>query len=344
MKHIYKTYKSTLLILSFTLLFASGCNKSSNDSPDDTKTLIMAHAMHLEHPVSKAMAFMDQRIDEISGGKLKIKMYPNQQLGSERELLELVQIGTVAMTKVSGAALGKIVPEVTIFSLPYLFNNEAHLKAVQNSQIGDQILQAGAAYGLKGLTYYDAGFRSFYTVDTPVRTPSDLDGLKIRVQESQMAIQIMQALGASPTPLSYGELYTALQSGVVDGAENNPPSFHTARHYEVCNYYSLDQHTAVPDFLVISTNVWNSLTDQEKEWLNQAVEESAAKQEKLWDQAVEEAMNIVKEDGVEIIRPDKAPFQQAVQPIYSQFEANNPELYELVEQIRKVQPNNQSTQ
>ncbi|WP_310681987.1 DctP family TRAP transporter solute-binding subunit, partial [Aliifodinibius sp. S!AR15-10] len=232
MMHINKFYKSTVLLLTCSIVFLLGCNKSNPDTPNDTKTLIMAHAMHLEHPVSKAMAFMDERVEEISDGKLKIEMYPNQQLGSERELLELVQIGTVAMTKISGAALGKIVPEVTIFSLPYLFRSEAHLHAVQKSEIGAEILEKGAAYGLKGLTYYDAGFRSFYTVDNPIRTPSDLQGMKIRVQESQMAIQTMQALGASPTPLSYGELYTALQSGVVDGAENNPPSFHTARHYE----------------------------------------------------------------------------------------------------------------
>ncbi|MDR8394686.1 TRAP transporter substrate-binding protein DctP, partial [Aliifodinibius sp. S!AR15-10] len=154
----------------------------------------------------------------------------------------------------------------------------------------------------------------------------------------------MQALGASPTPLSYGELYTALQSGVVDGAENNPPSFHTARHYEVCNYYSLDQHTAVPDFLVISTNVWNDLTDQEEKWLMQAVDESSAKQEVLWDEAVEEAMNIVKDAGVEIIRPDKAPFQKAVQPVYSRFKENNPDLYEWIDKIRNVQSNNQDIQ
>ncbi|WP_395258743.1 TRAP transporter substrate-binding protein [Halalkalibaculum sp. DA3122] len=336
-------YSSNLLLFSMALLLFWGCSRSDT-ATDRSKTLIMAHAMHLEHPVSKAMAYMDERVEEISDGRLKIEMYPNQQLGSERELLELVQIGTVGMTKISGAALGKIVPAVTIFSLPYLFRNEAHLKAVQNAPIGQEILQRGAEYGLKGLTYYDAGFRSFYTVEKPVREPADLNGMKIRVQESQMAIQTMQALGASPTPLAYGELYTALQSGVVDGAENNPPSFHTARHYEVCNYYSLDQHTSVPDFLVISTNVWIDLTDQEKKWLSQAVEESAARQEVLWDEAVEEAMNIVTEAGVEIIRPDKGPFQEAVQPVYDRYAQQNPELYKMVEQIREIQPDSQQVQ
>lgn len=338
------SYWFKLLSLTLSVLFISGCGRSDNRASDGMKTLIMAHAMHLEHPVSKAMAFMDDRVEEISDGKLKIEMYPNQQLGSERELLELVQIGAVAMTKVSGAALGKIVPEVSLFSLPYLFRDEAHLHAVQKSGIGTQILEKGSAYGLKGIAYYDAGFRSFYTVDTPIHTPSDLQGLKIRVQQSQMAIQTMRALGASPTPLSYGELYTALQSGVVDGAENNPPSFHTARHYEVCNYYSLDQHTAVPDFLVISTNVWENLTDQERKWLMQAVEESSAKQEVLWNEAVEEAMNIVKEAGIEIIRPDKTPFQEAVQPVYTRFQRDNPDLYKWIDKIRNVESINQDIQ
>ncbi|MDX1637417.1 MAG: TRAP transporter substrate-binding protein [Balneolaceae bacterium] len=297
----------------------------------------MAHAMHLEHPVTKAMNYMAERLEEISDGRMRIEMYPNQQLGSERELLELVQIGSVAMTKVSGANLENIVPEIKVFSLPYLFRNEEHMDAVHKGPIGEQLLEEGAAYGLKGLAYYDAGFRSFYTVDTPVREPADLEGLKIRVQESQMAIQTVAAVGASPTPLSYGELYTALQGGVVDGAENNPPSFHTARHYEVCNYYSLNEHSAVPDFLLISTNVWLDLTEQQKQWLSQAVDESVQRQEVLWDQAVEEAMNIVKEAGVEIIRPDKKPFREAVQPIYNRFREENPDVYKWVERIQQVE-------
>ncbi len=333
----FNSYRLVLLSFLISFCFFTGCDEAEIPLGDGSNTLLMAHAMHNEHPVAKAMAYMDERVEEISDGKLKIKMYPNQQLGSERELLELVQIGSVAMTKVSGANLENIVPEIRLFSLPYLFEGEEHLKNVQKSEIGEQLLEEGATYGLKGLAYYDAGFRSFYSVDKPIREPSDLRGMKIRVQESQMAIQTINAFGGSPTPISYGELYTALQGGIVDGAENNPPSFHTARHYEVCQYYSLDEHTAVPDFLIISTNVWTNLTEQEKEWLSQAVEESVARQETLWDEAVEEAMTIVKEAGVEIIRPDKEPFQNAVQPIYEQFEKNHPEIYELVEQIRQVQ-------
>lgn len=331
--------RSVLLLSLFPLFLFAGCGKSDSESADLTKTLIMAHGMHNAHPVAKAMGYMAERVEEHSEGKLNIEMYPNRQLGSERELLELVQIGSVAMTKVSGAKLENIVPEIKVFSLPYLFRGSEHMNKVFNSEIGDQILQKGAAYGLKGLAYYNAGFRSFYTVDTPIRKPEDLQGLKIRVQESQMAIQIVNALGAAPTPLAYGELYTALQGGVVDGAENNAPSFHTARHYEVCGYYSLDEHTAVPDFLLISTNVWNSLSDQEQKWLSRAVEESVEKQEQLWGKAVEEAMTVVKEAGVEIIRPDKEPFQEAVQPIYENFREDYPEVYKWVEKIQKVQVN-----
>lgn len=335
--HTLKTGRSVTLLLAISFVMLTGCSKTDKESADGTKTLLMAHAMHNEHPVSKAMEYMVERVEEISDGKLKIDMYPNQQLGSERELLELVQIGSVAMTKVSGANLENTVPEIRVFSLPYLFDGEAHLKKVQKGDIGKQLLEKGAAYGLKGLAYYDAGFRSFYSVNKPIHEPSDLQGMKIRVQESQMAIQTINSFGGSPTPISYGELYTALQGGIVDGAENNPPSFHTARHYEVCQYYSLDEHTAVPDFLIISTNVWISLTDQQKEWLRQAVEESVEKQETLWEEAVEEAMSVVTEAGVEIIHPDKEPFQKAVQPVYEQFEENHPEIYKLVERIQQVQ-------
>lgn len=335
--YTFKTCRTVtlLLVISFAMLW--GCSNANKDSADGTKNLLMAHAMHNEHPVSKAMEYLAERVEEISDGKLKIDMYPNQQLGSERELLELVQIGSVAMTKVSGANLENTVPEIRVFSLPYLFEGEAHMKKIQYGEIGEQLLEKGAEYGLMGLAYYDAGFRSFYSVDKPIREPADLQGMKIRVQESQMAIQTIDAFGGSPTPLSYGELYTALQGGIVDGAENNPPSFHTARHYEVCQYYSLDEHTAVPDFLIISTNVWTALTEQQQDWLSQAVEESVQRQEVLWEEAVEEAMTVVKEAGVEIIRPDKEPFQEAVQPIYEQFKENNPEVYKWVERIQEVE-------
>jgi len=324
----------TSSILIFVALLFTGC---SEEQQGEQKTIILAHAMHATHPVTLGMNYMTERLEEISDGRLTVKTYPTSQLGGERELLELVQIGTVGITKVSGAALENIVPAARVFSLPYLFRDEEHYRKVVDGDIGREILDAGTVFRLKGIAYYDAGFRSFYTVDRPIITPDDLRGLKIRVQPSVMAINLIRAYGGSATPLAYGELYTAFQGGIVDGAENNPPSFYSSRHYEVTNYYIINEHTAVPDFLIISTPLWESLTEQEQQWLQEAIDESVQYQRVLWDESVLESMEAVKAAGVEVIYPDKEPFRERVMPIYDTFRESYPDLYQLVERIREVE-------
>lgn len=328
----FRKYLS-ITIFSFLILFFSGCEQAT-----DVKTLRLGHGLDVTHPVHKAMEFMAEKVEEKSDGKLKIKIYPSQQLGSERELLELLQIGSLDITKVSAAVLENFAPKIRVFSLPYLFRNDEHKFEVFDSEVGKSLLQEPEQYWLRGLTYYDAGFRSFYTKTKPIEKPADLQGLKVRVQESAMAISLVNNLGGSPTPISWGELYSALQQGIVDGAENNPPSFHTSRHYEVCKYYSLNEHTAVPDILLIGTKTWDKLSEQQQQWLQEAADESAIHQRKLWAEAEKEALKVVKEAGVKINRPDKEPFMKMTQPIYDQIKANNPELYELAERIRQVQP------
>jgi TRAP-type C4-dicarboxylate transport system substrate-binding protein len=188
---------------------------------------------------------------------------------------------------------------------------------------------------LRGLTYYDAGSRSFYTKEHPIEHPADLEGMKIRTQESNLAMRTIQALGGSATPIAWGELYTALQQGVVDGAENNPPSFYLSRHYEVCPYYSLDEHTSTPDVLLIGTPLWDSLSTEEQRIIDEAAAESALLQRKLWMEATEEALQAVLEAGVTILRPDKRPFAEAVEPVYQDYRSDR-ELYSLAVQIRNV--------
>lgn len=323
-------------VLFFSVLIAIAGLSFSSCSESDSKTLILAHGMHMTHPVTKAMEFMAERVEEKSNGKLILKIYPNQQLGSERELLELVQISTVDITKVSAANFGMFVPDFRVFELPYLFRNKAHADSVFWGEVGREILLSGTDRNFRGLTYYDAGLRSFYTKEQPVKHPDDLAGLKIRVQESAMAINFINSLNGSPTPISYGELYTALQSGIVDGAENNPPSFYSSRHYEVTNYYSLTQHTGVPDVLLTSTRAWGELTEQERQWLQEAADESADYQRKIWKESVKESMEEVQKAGVEVFNPDRQPFLEQVQPLYSQFKRQHPNLYKWVEQIRNV--------
>lgn len=313
------------------ILLLGACNKVKK-----AKEIKLAHGLNVDHPVHKAMEFMAERIDEKSGGELKIKVYPSQQLGTERECLELLQIGSLGMTKVSAAVLENFTPSIRVFSLPYLFRNDEHYLKVLRGEIGRELLLQSQEFWLRGLTYYDSGKRSFYTKDRPIRKPGDLQGLKIRVQESVMAIELIQTLGGSPTPISWGELYTALQQGVVDGAENNSPSFFSSRHYEVCNFYSIDQHTAIPDLLLISTIWWNKLSSQEQQWLQEAADESSVYQFKIWKEAEKEAMKAVKEAGVEIIYPEKEPFIEKVESLYQSYKNQDPELYELARRIQEV--------
>ena len=336
MKWIPKVFLA-LLIVCFSSLLVYQITSQASDSEQNKKTIILAHGMHVSHPVSIAMDSLARYAEQYSDGQLKIEVYPSSQLGSERELLEQVQFGMVGITKVSGAKLENIVPAIRVFSLPYLFRDDNHLEKVLWGEVGNALLKEGEKYKLKGLAYYDAGERSFYTKDRPILHPDDLSGLKVRVQPSVSAMQLINTLSGSPTPLAYSELYTAFQGGIVDGAENNPPSFYSSRHYEVTNYYVLDEHTAVPDILVINTDLWNSLSDRQKKWLNQAVEQSVADQRKLWQQAEQEALREVKKAGIEVIKPDKEPFRKKVQPIYNQLEQHNPDLYQWVERIRQVQ-------
>jgi tripartite ATP-independent transporter DctP family solute receptor len=302
---------------------------------DGVRLIKLGHGLPTSHPVHQAMTFLAERVREKSNGAIRIDIHPNEQLGTERECIELLQIGSLGMTKVSASVLEGFVPVYAVFSLPYIFRDEAHRFAVFDSDIGRRILLAGERFGLRGLTYYDAGSRSFYTKERPIERPADLAGMKIRTQESNLAMKTIQALGGSATPIAWGELYTALQQGVVDGAENNPPSFHLSRHYEVCPYYSLDEHTSTPDVLLIGTPLWRSLTPEEQRIIEDVAAESAILQRKLWQEATQEALDAVRAAGVTILHPDKRPFAEAVESVYEDYRSDAA-LFSFAEQIRDV--------
>jgi tripartite ATP-independent transporter DctP family solute receptor len=325
-------YSKPLLVFLTLLLILGACQVDTN-----VRIIKLGHALTTSHPVHEAMVFMAKRVEEKSNGALIVKIYPNQQLGTERELVELLQIGSLGMTKVASAIMESFAPQLQVFSQPYLFRDDAHRNAVLQGEIGKELLLAGEDFWLRGLCYYDAGKRSFYTTKKSIDMPADLIGFKIRVMESNTAINTVKSFGGSPTPVSYGELYSALQQGVVDGAENNPPSFLTSRHYEVSKYYSINEHSAIPDMLIISTKVWEKLSDQEKEWVQEAADESAVFQYELWAKSVEESLATLKEAGVEITYPDQEPFRKAVEPIYELMKLNNPEMYSLIEKIRNYE-------
>lgn len=314
-------------LLGVLLLFTQ-CNKVSS-----TRVIRLGHGLDVTHSVHQAMLQADTYLNQLSDGKMRIQIYPNQQLGSERECLELLQIGSLDMTKVSGAVLENFAPKLKIFGLPFLFDDKAHLFRILDGPIGRELLEEGNEFWLKGVGFYDSGSRSFYTKERPVENPEDLNGLKIRVQESVSAFAMVKQLGASPTPISWGELYTALQQGVVDGAENNPPSFYLSRHYEVCKFYSIDEHTMIPDVLLVSTHLWERLNPQEQEWLQAAIDQSVPYQRQLWVQSEEESLQAVIDAGVEVSYPEKTQFQEATQSLYTAFK-KDPAMARLIERIR----------
>ncbi|TDS16779.1 tripartite ATP-independent transporter DctP family solute receptor [Maribacter caenipelagi] len=301
----------------------------------EAKTLRLGHGLDVSHSVHKAMVKMGEDLLARSGGKLKLEIYPSQQLGTERECLELLQIGSLDMTKVSVGVLENFAPKMKVLGLPFLFRDRQHSFDVLDGPIGEKLLNEGEKYWLKGLGYYDAGSRSFYTMNKPIEKPEDLVGEKIRVMESATAVNMVKALGGSPTPISWGELYTSLQQGVVDGAENNPPSFYLSRHYEVCKYYSLDEHTVLPDVLLIGTYVYDKLTEQEQKWLNESVKKSVKYQRILWAEAEAEALREVQKAGVQIIRPDKTLFAEKVEGIFEGYKEDK-EMYSLIIQIQET--------
>ena len=321
--------KYKLLTLYCLIFMLISCKKESGN-----KVLYLAHNLPRTHPVHLGILEFQKALESSSKGALKAKIFPDGQLGSEREVLELLQIGSVAATKVSAATLSNFVPEYNILGIPYLFRDKQHLFDVLEGPIGKSILEKGSKFWLRGLCYFDAGSRSFYTRDKAIRTPDDLKGLKIRVMNNQMAINMVNALGASATPLSYSELYTAMQQGVVDGAENNPPSFVSSNHYEINKYYTLDQHSFVPDVLLIGTKYWEKLSEEEKTWIQDAADKSAQAQKKFWNDSVDESMKIAKEAGVEIIIPDKTLFAEKSISVIQDFIIKYPEMAPIVNQIK----------
>ena len=304
--------------VAFALLTGKG--NSRIQGPANTVVLKLAHSLDQQHPVHLSMEFMAERLARKSGGQLVVEIAPNGQLGGETECVSLVQRGALALTKVSTAPLETFVPEFAVFSVPYIFDDEEHFWRVLDGELGAELLSAGEETGIRGLCYYDAGARSFYTVDRAILKPDDLRGLLIRVMESPTSMAMVEALGGSPTPVDFGELYTALQQGVVDGAENNPPSFYSNRHYEVCKEYSLDQHTRTPDILLISQKRWERLTPQQQTWVSEAADESAQYQRRLWSEKTAEALAEAEKMGVTIHHPDQVPFQESVKPMLASYD------------------------
>ena len=324
--------KKNLYLISIILFFTfSACNDLTVN-----RIIRLGHGLSTSHSVHKGMVHFGKKLEELSKGRFKVQIYPSQQLGTERQCVELLQIGSLDMTKVSASILENFAPSIKVFGIPYMFRDKTHCFNVLDGPIGKELLNGTEKYWLKGLGYYDSGSRSFYTIDKSLVGPDDLDGLKIRVMESQTAIDMVKSLGGSPTPISWGELYTALQQGVVDGAENNPPSFYLSRHYEVCKYYILDEHTTVPDVVLMSTHLWNSLSSQEQDWIQKAIDLSVVEQRRLWLESERESLEAVQAAGVQVSYPDKTLFSEKSKSVLDEYQ-KDPDLKIFIEKIKNTQ-------
>ena len=299
-------------------------------------TLKLSHNHDRNHPVHEAMQFMADRAKELSGGSLRVRIYPDATLGSQRESTELLQIGALDMMKSNASELESFEPSYSVYNLPYLFRDSDHYYQVTMGDIGEEILNSSEDKGFIGLTYYTAGSRNFYAAK-PIMSPADLKGMKVRVQPSPTAVSMVEHMGASPTPLAYGELYTALDQGVVDSAENNITSFVTSGHGEVAKQFTFSEHAMIPDVLAISKMSWDKLSADEQKALKQAARESTMKMKELWTVAEEKNRKVAEEKmGVTFMTVDKTPFVKSVEPMYTALKKSNPELSAIVDQIRNT--------
>ncbi len=284
-------------------------------------------------PGEKGFKFFADRIAEETNGQIKITLYPNAVLGDLGETIEQVQSGVLELSKTSCGWLSNFVPMVDIFSIPYLFRDKDHYWSILEGEVGKEIARYTEEAGLKLLFWVDAGARSFYNNVRPIYTPDDLKGLKIRVMGSEIMIKTMEAFGASPTTTAFSEVYTAIQTGVIDGAENNPPSVDRMRHSEVAKYFSLDEHMMIPDNLVISLNVWNKLSKEHQDIFLKVSKEAQEFVKEEWARQEKEALERISKTMEINEIPDKTPFIEKVKHLQAELA---PKFEGYIEKIQAV--------
>lgn len=306
---------------------ASACEitlKSSDTHPDG-------------YPTVEAVKSMAAEVKEKTGGRICIEVFPSSQLGEEKDTIEQTQFGVIDMVRASFGTFNDIVPETKLFSLPYLFRSVDHMHNVLDGPIGDELGDAFAQRDLVELAYYDGGARSFYNSQRPIASIDDLKEMKFRVMQNDVFVDMMAALGANATPMPYGEVYSAIQTGVIDGAENNWPSYDSSGHYEVAKYYTLDQHLMVPELVAMSKISWDKLSPEDQAIIKAAAANSETLQRELWAAQEKASEDKVEAAGSKIIKDiDKTPFIEAMVPVYEKY-VTTPESKDLVKRIQDTQ-------
>jgi tripartite ATP-independent transporter DctP family solute receptor len=289
------------------------------------------------YPTVAAVQEMGRLLEEKTDGRLCVEVFHSAQLGEEKDTIEQTRFGVIDLNRISMAPFNGLIPETAILSLPYLFRSTEHMHNVLDGEIGQQIADTFTAQDLIALAYYDPGARSFYNNQKPITSIDDMKGMKFRVIQSDVFVDMVAALGANAVPMPYGEVYSAIETGVIEGAENNWPSYESSGHYEVAKYYTLDEHTMVPEVLVMSKAAWDKLTPEDQAAVREAAAESVPFNREAWAAREKESEEKVLAAGVEVVRDiDKAPFVAAMGPVYEKY-ANTPELKQLVEDIQAVE-------
>jgi len=289
-----------------------------------------------DYPTVLAVRHMGEELSKATKGKHSIKVFSKSALGIEKDTIEQTKLGAIAMTRVNVAPMNNICAATMVPTMPFLFRSTEHMRKVLDGAIGDEILKDCEAQGFVGLAFYDSGARSMYTVKKPVKTLADAKGLKVRVQQSDLWVSLLEAMGANATPMPFGEVYTALKTGLVDAAENNYPSYESSRHFEVARFYNKTEHSLAPEILLFSKKIWDTLSADEQKQIRAAAKESVTYMRKLWDEREEKSLAIVKAAGVQIVDVDKASFQAAMKPVYDKF-LKDPKLQDMVKRINAVQ-------
>lgn len=290
-----------------------------------------------DYPNTVAMDKFAELLDERSEGRITLKMFHSGVLGSQPDAIEQVRIGGLAVGNFNLGPIGPIAPEANVVSLPFIFKDVEHMHRALDGEAGDLISAGMAEKGMVALAWYDAGARSFYNTQKPVNTPADIEGMKVRVMNNDLYSGMISAMGGNPSPMAFAEVYQSLKTGVVDGAENNWPSYESTGHYEVAGYYSLSQHLIIPECLCINVDAFTSLSEEDQELVSTAARESADLQRELWAEREKASQAKVIEAGVEFNEiPDKSEFQAAMEPVYDTYLSDNPDLVPLVDLIRNT--------
>lgn len=315
--------KFVIMAMAVTLpLVVAGCGTSTQTSSTGTQstlTLRLADDQPSNYPTVLGDEQFAKLVKARTDGRINIIVYPNAQLGDENTAAQQVQLGAIDFARINASPLADYDKQLGVFNLPYLFSSDQQMWDVLNGPIGTQLLNSLTSAKMVGLTYYDSGARSFYNSKHPVVHPSDLKGMKIRVQQSQMYVALVRALGASPVPMAYGDVYSALQTHVIDGAENNWPSYYSTNHYQVAKYFTEDDHTRTPEVLLASQITWNKLSPADQQIIMQAARDSQATERQAWNQLEQKAKQAVEANGNVITQVNIAEWQKAVQPLYTEY-------------------------